>query len=109
MCFSFDFDAEPSVEEKIELVKPPIAEDEIAEADIERLAQLPVEVEQEPMAAETAAESAEEADRQWQIIDQLPPVAASENNTKTVQEFMNELRDLHKQRIDRHIGNNTDN
>ena len=106
---SFDFDAEPSVEEKIELVKPPIAEDEIAEADIERLAQLPVEVEQEPMAAETAAESAEEADRQWQIIDQLPPVAASENNTKTVQEFMNELRDLHKQRIDRHIGNNTDN
>ena len=106
---SFDFDAEPSVEEKIELVKPPIAEDEIAEADIERLAQLPVEVEPEPMAAETAAESAEEADRQWQIIDQLPPVAASENNTKTVQEFMDELRDLHKQRIDRHIGNNTDN
>jgi hypothetical protein len=97
---SFDFDAEPEV-----LVKPPIAEDDIAEEDLARLAQLPTE----PEAQEAKPESIEDAERQWQIIDQLPEVKTSEDGTKTVHEFMDELRDRHRQRIDRHTNTNTDN
>jgi hypothetical protein len=97
---SFDFDAEPEV-----LVKPPIAEDDIAEEDLARLAQLPTE----PEAQEANPEPTEDAERQWQIIDQLPEVKTSEDGTKTVHEFMDELRDRHRQRIDRHTNTNTDN
>jgi hypothetical protein len=75
---SFDFDTEPEV-----LVKLPVAADIIEEDDLDKLAQ------------------PEESESQWQIIDQLPAVQTTE--TKTVHEFFDELRDMHKLRIDQHL------
>jgi hypothetical protein len=43
----------------------------------------------------------EENTSQWQIIDQLPTPQSAQ--TKTVHEFFDELRDLHKARIDQHL------
>jgi hypothetical protein len=75
---SFDFDTEPEV-----LVKLPVAADIIEEDDLVKLAH------------------PEESGSQWQIIDQLPAVQTTE--TKTVHEFFDELRDMHKLRIDQHL------
>jgi hypothetical protein len=75
---SFDFDAETEV-----LVKPPVAADIIEEDDLVKLVH------------------PEESGSQWQIIDQLPTIQTTE--TKTVHEFFDELRDMHKLRIDQHL------
>jgi len=75
---SFDFDTEPEV-----LVKLPVAADIIEEDDLVKLVH------------------PEESGSQWQIIDQLPAVQTTE--TKTVHEFFDELRDMHKLRIDQHL------
>jgi len=84
---SFDFDAETEV-----LVKPPVAADIIEEDDIGKLT---VDTENK----------AEEPESQWQIIDRLPEPLNTE--TKTVHQFFDELRDMHKQRIDQHLSDKT--
>ena len=84
---SFDFDAETIV-----LVKPPVAADIIEDQDMEKLASEPIDNTAEP-------------DSQWQIIDRLPEPVHTE--TKTVHQFFDELRDMHKQRIDQHLSDKT--
>jgi len=93
---SFDFDAEPEI-----LVKPPIAADDIEESDINRL------VPQQTTEPETETIN-EEADSQWQIIDRLPEPRIADSDGKTVHEFLDELKNAHKQRIERHIAGNSD-
>jgi len=89
---SFDFDVEPEPEI---LVKPPIAADEIQPEDIAKL------VVAEP------TEPVQDTASQWQIIDTLPEPRETEAG-KTVHDFLNELRDAHQQRIDRHLAANSD-
>ena len=89
---SFDFDVEPEPEI---LVKPPIAADEIQPEDIAKL------VVAEP------TEPVQDTASQWQIIDTLPEPRETETG-KTVHDFLNELRDAHQQRIDRHLAANSD-
>ena len=89
---SFDFDAE--LEQEV-LVKPPLAADEIQPEDIEKLAvSETVELEPEPQSS------------QWQIIDTLPTLTENTSN-KTVHEFLDQLKDAHKQRIDRHLNDSS--
>ena len=83
---SFDFDA-------VVIVKPPVEADVIDDSDIDRLAP----AEQDTQVPATEIES------QWQLIDQLPEPASAD--TKTVHEFFDELRDMHKSRIDQHLNN----
>ena len=83
---SFDFDA-------VVIVKPPVEADVIDDSDIDRLAP----AEQDTQVPATEIES------QWQLIDQLPEPTPTD--TKTVHEFFDELRDMHKARIDQHLNN----
>ena len=77
------------------LVKPPLAADEIQPEDIEKLAvSETVELEPEPQSS------------QWQIIDTLPTLTENTSN-KTVHEFLDQLKDAHKQRIDRHLNDSS--
>ena len=87
---SFDFDAE--LEQEV-LVKPPLAADEIQPEDIEKLA-VSETVEHEPQSS------------QWQIIDTLPTLTENTSN-KTVHEFLDQLKDAHKQRIDQHLNDSS--
>ena len=43
---------------------------------------------------------------QWQIIDTLPTLTENTSN-KTVHEFLDQLKDAHKQRIDRHLNDSS--
>ena len=90
---SFDFDAEPEPEV---LVKPPIAADQIQPEDMEKLAV--------PESIETAVEP---PSSQWQIIDTLPTPSENPGN-KTVHDFLDELKDAHRQRIERHLTDTSD-
>ena len=85
---SFDFDTEPVV-----IVKPPVEADVIDQSDIDRLA---------PTEQDTQG-PVSEVESQWQLIDQLPEPTPTD--TKTVHEFFDELRDMHKARIDQHLNN----
>lgn len=89
---SFDFDAE--LEQEV-LVKPPLAADEIQPEDLEKLA-----------VSETVKLEPEPQSSQWQIIDTLPTLTENTSN-KTVHEFLDQLKDAHKQRIDRHLNDSS--